>query len=82
MTWSPIETAPRDGTAVLLFFPGARNPVQIGSFVDSEDFEYGKSVSKRQYWSTASSFMMFSLDKPKPSYWSHLPAAPPPVSAE
>lgn len=79
MNWQPIETAPKDGTDVLLFFPHMKKcGVWIGHFVDAEDFEYGKRVSKRQYWSINT----FSFNSsPVPSHWMPIPPEPERASA-
>lgn len=74
MTWQPIESAPKDGTHVLLFLPLLRLQVWIGHFVDTETFDYGKSTRKRQYWSIGS-MVMLGVD-PAPTHWQPLPAPP------
>lgn len=76
MDWQPIETAPRDGTDVLLFLPKLQTGVWVGRFVDSEDFQYGKSVRKRQYWSIGVSLTFLSGDDAKPTHWMPIPEGP------
>lgn len=72
--WLPIESAPRDGTEVLLFIPGATRKIHKGYFIDSEDFQYGKSVRKRQCWSIG--FQLSFHADPEPTLWQPLPELP------
>lgn len=72
--WNTMDSAPRDGTNVLLFYPSLKRQVQLGFFVDSETFEYGKSAGKRQYWLALS--LSHILDAPEPTYWMPVPVGP------
>ncbi len=78
MTWQPIETAPRDGTEVLLALKG-KHRACLGYWIDSEDVRYGKSVRKRQLWSVESMWILHG-DEPEPTHWMPLPELPPPSS--
>lgn len=76
MTWQPIDTAPRDGTRVLLWFSCFKDgqQVQFGSWLDSEERKYGKVTRITQCW--IGEFYTMSLEKREPSYWMPLPASP------
>ncbi len=81
--WQPIATAPKDGTQVLLFFPGLKHPFLLGHYVDSEEFEHGKSVRRTQFWLAGMHLALWRGEKPEPSHWMPLPAVPvEPASAE
>lgn len=71
--WQPIETAPRDGTTVLLVCPTFQDPVFIGRFMDVEEFRYGVRVRKRRYWSIP---WIINMDDPQPTHWMPIPKAP------
>ncbi len=73
--WQPIETAPKDGTQVLLILKG-RERAFLGYFVDSEDFQYGKSVRRRQNWAIEGWMSGFNDPHPDPTHWMALPEAP------
>ena len=72
MEWQPIETAPKDGTQVLLWCPDFKNPLKVGEYIESEMYRNGDLVSERKYWSIGS--MIF--DDPQPTYWMTLPSPP------
>lgn len=74
MEWQLIKTAPKDGTRVLLFYAGLNRPHQIGHFFETETFEHGKSVSKRQGWSAG--MMSFLGNDVEPTHWMPLPQPP------
>lgn len=72
--WQDIATAPKDGSTVLLWVPGIRQPVQIGHWIDQQTIEYGKVVRSRAEW--AYSFGSLIGEAPAPSHWTAMPAAP------
>jgi hypothetical protein len=39
--WLTIDTAPQDGRVLLLYVPTARQPFQVGHYMDQEHREYG-----------------------------------------
>jgi hypothetical protein len=61
MQWQPIETAPKDGTCVLLFYPDLMIRSVVVGWYGSEGW-----VSDG-FW---------VLDKLKPSHWMPLPDPP------
>lgn len=56
--WMPIETAPKDGTTILVWH---------------KDYEYGAGVS---LWSDTYDKFMVGNNRPQPTLWHPLPAAP------
>lgn len=76
MKWQLIDTAPKDGTEVVLFIPDAHRKVCIGHFVDTETFDYGKSTRKMQFWSTGNMMGMIINGNPSPTHWAPLPDGP------
>lgn len=68
--WQPIETAPKDGTSVLLLFKGCAIEA-LWECVDSGDWESGLQPS--YYWS--SKFDWFD-DGTEPTHWMPLPNPP------
>lgn len=64
--WQTIDSAPRDGTDVLLWFPDFKQPIHVGHFVSTETREYGVAVRKYEYWYIGS----FRVgDRPLPTHW-------------
>ena len=59
--WQPIETAPKDGTRVLLFFPGFVIPVWVGDWHEGWRPEYGVRTPPIE---------------DDPTHWMPLPAPP------
>lgn len=74
MNWQQIETAPKDGTEVLLFFADYNRKVWLGHYEISEHTSHGRSTYKREYWSIGSMFV--SGKDPEPSHWMPLPEPP------
>ena len=72
MTWEPIETAPLDGTQVLLWCPEFKHPLKVGEYVKSEMYRNGNLISERKYWSIGS----MTFDEPQPTHWMRAPDAP------
>lgn len=77
MEWKTIETAPKDGTKVLLAIPGYKHP-QIGYWVDSEERRYGILVRHAQHWTWDGNLFVGILGdkKREPSHWMPLPSLP------
>src|SRR6266446_10903205 len=48
--WQPIETAPKDGTLVILLVPERNHKVHIGKWHDSATYEFGKKTYEHKYW--------------------------------
>ena len=71
--WRPIETAPMDGTKVMLFIPGQHHGVTIGKW--NED-KYSKKP--RPYWTTDLELLWGKLTvrSNQPTHWMLLPAPP------
>jgi hypothetical protein len=63
MTWRPIETAPHDGTLLLLRHPRTFPPV------------FGFWSSKNEAWMTDD--LGFLVDHNAPTHWAPLPEDPP-----
>ena len=72
--WQPIETAPKDGTEVLLAYP--KGYVLIGRYVDKVQMEFGKVIREDQYWETGRMWIPSFGPEPQPTHWMPLPAAP------
>lgn len=69
MEWQTIETAPRDGTKIILLADG--EPF-LGYYVDLEIRKYGKSSSHSTGWRMVSLFP----SEVEPTHWLALPARP------
>lgn len=65
--WQPIETAPRDGTVILVYRPLGRKNSTYGGRVGIDAF--GTVSSYPQEWSQ-------SLRFAKPTHWMPLPEPP------
>jgi hypothetical protein len=64
--WQPIETAPRDGTTVLLYFPDAgKSQIDVGYWIE---WEVGDAN-----WSNEWTDAEIDCD---PSHWMPLPEPP------
>jgi hypothetical protein len=75
MTWQPIETAPKDGTKLLLFYPNLNYPIRLGHYSKSEHREHDKITYQNEGW-VAGGFS-FGRKDPVPSHWMPLPGPPP-----
>lgn len=63
--WQLIDTAPKDGTRVLLFCPEQERKQCLGYYINYESFSYGVSVDIRQGWVVEGS----SIGSATPSHW-------------
>lgn len=77
--WQPIESAPKDGTRVLLWVPRDLDGkcLRLGFWWSSETLEYGQVTHRNQYWFTGlcASFNP-SSPAPEPTHWAPLPDGP------
>jgi hypothetical protein len=72
MDWQTIETAPKDGTNVILFLPGMRRQVTIGHYDIQETFIHGKMNRRIEgWWIDNGSGWTY-----KPSHWMSIPEPP------
>ncbi len=73
MDWQPIETAPKDGTDVLLYLPAYRRKIWLGNYYVSETYTHGKLNHRSEGWTIGFAGIG---DKPEPTLWCPLPALP------
>jgi hypothetical protein len=73
--WQTIETAPHDGTSVLLFFPDLKQKIRLGSYEISEHLSHGKSIYRHEWWSGGPQ-MFLGENIPEPTHWMPLPPEP------
>ncbi|EKU97989.1 hypothetical protein Lepto7375DRAFT_7248 [Leptolyngbya sp. PCC 7375] len=76
MEWYPVETAPTDGTRILLYRPGSYVTwamIVIGNF---DDDRY--AARPKPYWTHDLERLLGKLDarKTPPTHWMPLPEAP------
>lgn len=74
-TWQPIETAPKDGTYVLLFYPDYRKKVWVGSYYNNETYCHGKLRNKSEGWNNGADRLAL-IKESLPTHWMHLPPLP------
>lgn len=67
--WQPIETAPKDGTAILLW--GYADGIFIGWWFDTKTYEFGVLKRASEGWSGGWKMALGSA--PKPTHWQPLP---------
>jgi hypothetical protein len=70
--WQAIETAPKDGTRILLFIPGVG--VEIGYWLDTETVRYGKVEYSTKKWTWNAD--LFGFKTAQPAHWMPLPKPP------
>ena len=71
MEWQPIETAPKDGTEIIVFDPTNEPPVFTASFVSPWT---GWSCSVEGRYAPDDDF--FGDTPKRPTHWMHLPKLP------
>lgn len=77
MNWQPIDTAPKDGTDILLFYPSFVRGVQLGHYDVYETLRHGKSTYRSEGWNIGSMISLPGMEKPEPTHWMPLPVNPP-----
>ena len=76
MEWQPIETAPKDGTYLLLYFPELRQPVSIEHWSNVVHTNHGKETYRREGWSSPTILIPPGGKSFLPTHWMPLPAPP------
>ena len=68
--WKPIKTAPKDGTSILLWFPGPKNNVQIGHWWEEQTIRGGKVIRSYAEWLWGGYFPdLLGRKRPEPTHW-------------
>jgi|APMI01.1.fsa_nt_gi hypothetical protein len=75
MHWQPIETAPKDGTDVLLFFPECNRHVWLGSYDVFETLLNGITQNTHEGWSIGM-LGANAAERKEPTHWMPLPDPP------
>jgi hypothetical protein len=73
--WKPIKSAPKDGTTILLYYPGYNRKVWVGSYNKYQKYTNGKLEYEHEGWSIDKP-LVFSLKECSPTHWMPLPEAP------
>lgn len=76
--WSPIETAPKDGTHVLLHYPEYHQKVWVGHYFSTETHSFGKLKSKSEGWHIGADILCGFVKECHPTHWMPLPSLPSP----
>lgn len=74
MSWQPIETAPKDGTQIIGFWPSFNKGfrVQITHYIVTEHRNHGKITYADEYW-FADIIGSSIIKRPAPSHWMPVP---------
>lgn len=76
--WLPIETAPKDGTHVLLLFEASgRRFAHIGHYISEKTIRFDNIVSEYMGWRTGD--ILVAMSDLKPTHWAPLPPFEVPV---
>ena len=75
--WMPIETAPRDGTEVLLFTPGTEDEALLAGHDEPAPYTFIGLFDAKGEWVTAES----ELNWYTPTHWLPLPEPPSEVTS-
>jgi hypothetical protein len=70
MNWQPIETAPKDGTAILLWYPDLHQKWQKGYWYDKVEIMNGVETYRIQKWLTSMGAFRYGEEPdPQPTHW-------------
>jgi hypothetical protein len=78
--WAAIETAPKDGTQILLYLNVLKIPVRVGHYSNRETYSHGKLESQSEGWTIYGDYFV-TIEQNQPTHWMPLPL-PPNVKAE
>lgn len=76
--WKPIDSAPKDGTRILLYLPNLKDEycVQIGYWWENITMAYGKVTHETRKWTWGSGFPSLIKPEPEPTDWMEIPEGP------
>lgn len=77
MDWQPIDTAPKDGTQVLLY---ERGRIDLGRYSKIRRFDHDRVTLEFEGWSV-SGVVSVLRHEPAPTHWMPLPPCPVPTEA-
>jgi hypothetical protein len=75
--WQPIETAPKDGTNIILLLRGWPT---VGWYTDIKHYVHGKLSYEHSGWKIP--WGSFGRDKDEPTHWMPFPPLPAPSHSE
>lgn len=70
MDWQPIETAPKDGSAIVVWPPTWRGVLSVARW----DSDYGKK--SKPYWRRVDAYAVMDSRSNPPTHWASIPAGP------
>lgn len=74
--WQSMETAPKDGTRILVWVPGLNHSVCIAAWFEQTTTELGVVKSQYAEWNYSNWWKLGQEDRPQPTHWMPLPEAP------
>lgn len=72
LDWRPIETAPKDGSAVLVWPPTWRGVISVARW----DTDYRTRGPGNPYWRRIDAHAVMDSRNNPPTHWAPLPAGP------
>lgn len=73
--WSPIETAPNDGTAVLLYYPHNDTCIR-GAYGEVQDGDWESGYRTWMEWGVDGEHFIQEAPTEAPTHWMPLPEVP------
>lgn len=74
MQWQSIETAPKDGTEIIIFVPAWTRKVHIGAYDVDVRLLNGKEINRSEGWAITGPGV--GWHDPEPTHWMPLPGGP------
>ncbi len=71
--WQPIETVPKDGTDIMLWFPIDNGMCAIGYWIDDK---YHRNPAANFYSANIAKLGLIKMRRSAPTHWMPLPEPP------